>query len=40
MIRKDPATGDIVLSRKPDLWTEFTALVQGPEVPADFSRPE
>jgi len=39
-IRKDPATGDVILSRKPDSWDNFFALLQSTEVPADFLTPE
>ena len=35
-IRRDPATGDVVLSRRPDAWDGFFALYQSTEVPADF----
>ena len=35
-IRRDPATGDVILSRRPDTWDGFFALYQSTEVPADF----
>lgn len=35
-IRRDPTTGDVVLSRRPDAWDGFFALYQSTEVPADF----
>lgn len=35
-IRRDPATGDVVLSRKPGGWADFFALVDEADVPADF----
>lgn len=35
-IRRDPTTGDVVLSRRPDAWDSFFALYQSTEVPADF----
>lgn len=35
-IRRDPATGDVVLSRRPDSWNGFFALYETTEVPADF----
>lgn len=35
-IRRDPATGDVVLSRRPDAWDGFFALYQSTEVPTDF----
>ena len=35
-IRRDPATGDVVLSPRPHSWDGFLALCQTTEVPADF----
>lgn len=35
-IRRDPTTGDVVLSPRPDTWDGFFALYQSTEVPADF----
>lgn len=35
-IRRDPATGDVILSRRPDTWDGFFALYNTTEVPADF----
>ena len=35
-IRRDPATGDVVLSRRPDSWAGFFALDATTEVPGDF----
>jgi len=35
-IRRDPVTGDVILSRKPGGWADFFALVDGADVPADF----
>ena len=35
-IRKDPATGDVILSRKPGNWTEFFELINALEIPEDF----
>jgi antitoxin VapB len=35
-IRRDPATGDVVLSRRPDSWSGFFALDATTEVPDDF----
>lgn len=35
-IRRDPATGDVILSRRPDSWQEFFALDATTDVPADF----
>jgi antitoxin VapB len=35
-IRQDPATGDVVLSRRPDSWQSFFALTDQVSVPEDF----
>lgn len=35
-IRRDPETGDVILSRKPATWDEFFAALKGVDVPADF----
>jgi len=35
-IRRDPATGDVILSRCPDSWQEFFALVKTLDLPQDF----
>jgi antitoxin VapB len=35
-IRKDPATGDVILSRRPEDWDGFLAAVQSANVPVDF----
>lgn len=35
-IRKDPATGDVVLSSRPDSWDEFFAQAAADAVPDDF----
>ena len=35
-IRRDAATGDVILSRKPNDWDEFLALIGKDAVPADF----
>lgn len=35
-IRRDPDTGDVVLSRRPNSWTDFFALYETTEIPADF----
>lgn len=39
-IRRDPETGDVILSRKPDSWDGFLALFEDGEVFEDFLRPE
>ena len=35
-IRRDPASGDVVLSRRPGNWEEFFQLVERLVVPQDF----
>jgi antitoxin VapB len=35
-IRRDAATGDVILSRKPADWDGFFAAIQGLSVPDDF----
>lgn len=35
-IRRDPTTGDVVLSRRPDNWSEFFARADAAGIPADF----
>ncbi len=35
-VRRDPATGDVVLSRRPDSWQDFFELTKKIEVPDDF----
>lgn len=35
-IRKDPKTGDVILSRKPNTWDDFFALLKTIEIPKDF----
>jgi len=35
-VRRDPATGDVILSRRPDSWKDFFALMENVEVPANF----
>ena len=35
-IRKDPATGDVILSRRPDDWSGFLASTEHVQVPDDF----
>lgn len=38
-IRKDPETGDVILSRKPATWDGFLAAAQEAVVPTDFLSP-
>lgn len=35
-IRRDPLTGDVVLSCRPESWEEFLELCKAIAVPADF----
>lgn len=35
-IRRDPATGDVILSRRPDSWQDFFDMVDGLDIPEDF----
>ena len=35
-VRRDPATGDVILSRRPDSWQDFFDLVDSVDIPEDF----
>ena len=35
-VRRDPATGDVILSRRPDSWHDFFDLVDTLDIPDDF----
>jgi antitoxin VapB len=35
-IRKDPETGDVIISRKPGSWDDFFKLMETIDVPEDF----
>jgi antitoxin VapB len=35
-VRRDPETGDIILSRRPDSWDEFFDLTTTLDIPKDF----
>jgi len=35
-IRQDPATGDVILSRRPESWESFFRLVAEAGIPDDF----
>jgi antitoxin VapB len=35
-IRKDPETGDVVISKKPGSWEGFFNMMQNIDVPDDF----
>ena len=34
-IRRDPATGDVILSRRPESWEDFFELMKTIDVPED-----
>jgi len=35
-IRRDPANGDVILSRRPESWQDFFELMKVVDVPEDF----
>ena len=35
-VRRDEATGDVILSRRPDSWQDFFDLTAGLDLPEDF----
>jgi len=35
-IRRDPANGDVILSRRPESWQDFFELMKTIDVPQDF----
>ncbi len=35
-IRRDPDTGDVILSRKPATWDDFFAILSDTHAPSDF----
>jgi antitoxin VapB len=35
-VRRDPATGDVILSRRPESWKDFFAFLKTVDVPQDF----
>ena len=35
-IRKDPDTGDVVISKKPGSWDDFFKMMETIDVPEDF----
>ena len=35
-VRRDTATGDVILSRRPDSWRDFFELMKSIDVPEDF----
>jgi antitoxin VapB len=39
-IRRDPNTGDLILSRRPENWDSFFLALDSADIPADFLSPE
>jgi antitoxin VapB len=35
-VRRDPVTGDVILSRRPESWEDFFALLATVDIPKDF----
>jgi len=35
-IRRDPSTGDVILSRRPESWQDFFELIKSLDVPENF----
>lgn len=35
-VRRDPANGDVILSRRPESWHDFFELMETVDVPDDF----
>ena len=35
-VRRDPVTGNVILSRRPDSWRDFFELMKTIDVPGDF----
>jgi antitoxin VapB len=35
-VRRDPETGDVILSRRPESWNGFFELMSGIDIPEDF----
>lgn len=35
-IRKDPQTGDVVISKKPGTWEDFFEMMESIDIPDDF----
>jgi antitoxin VapB len=35
-VRRDPATGDVILSRRPESWKDFFVLMKTLNLPKDF----
>lgn len=39
-IRKDPQTGDVILSRRPESWDGLLQAIKAGDVPDDFLAPD
>ena len=39
-VRRDPDTGDVILSRRPGNWDDFFALVDSLDIPVDVFQRE
>ena len=35
-VRRDPQTGDVILSRRPESWQEYFDLLKTLDIPQDF----
>ena len=35
-VRRDPANGDVILSRRPESWEDFFEMMKNIDVPSDF----
>ena len=35
-IRKDPQTGDVIISKKPGSWEDFFEMMENIDIPDDF----
>ena len=35
-VRRDSATGDVILSRRPESWEDFFEMMKSIDVPSDF----
>jgi antitoxin VapB len=35
-VRRDPETGDVILSRRPESWQEYFDLLKTLDIPQDF----
>jgi antitoxin VapB len=35
-VRRDPRTGDVILSRRPESWDDYFDLVKSLDIPDDF----